>query len=550
MSKITLLSDETINQIAAGEVVEAPACVVKELIENALDAGASKITIQIVGGGLSKISIQDNGSGMSPADARMSLVRHATSKLKKAEDLLSTSTMGFRGEALAAIAAVSDLSIETSLSDADLGTHLIVEKGEIIREELIRGGIGTTIEVLHLFANSPVRRSFQPSEKANATAIRRIVESLALSAPKTAFTLIMDEKCEKLFPTPSNSNPMEALRRRLIEIIGSDKLIPITIQNSEGEIWGYVGHPELAEKTRRLNWLFINERAVTSRRLEEIVKAGFATSIEEGSAPLFCLHMKLPFEEIDINIHPKKRSVDFHMPRALGSLLSQEITRALTPKKTTDIRLFETGPTLNMEVNSGNFSQKNLLEPSPLFEKPLIEIYHLTGPYALFSYNSSDLWACDTKQLAKAYFFEEIKKPSLESIDLLNPIPLSLSLATVDWIEDPAFSWLGFRIELTGPLTAQIHAIPKSLPKGSVIDITDEILGLLCLQKNNEKLEHVTLIEKVTRRLKKKSIASPSRAEVQFILQEIFADPAARQNPLYQRALYALDQKNLSRLFG
>jgi DNA mismatch repair protein MutL len=321
--KIALLPDDVINQIAAGEVIENPASVIKELIDNAIDALAKRIDIEILSGGQQLIKVEDDGCGMSRADVEMCLLRHATSKLQKIHDLESLQTMGFRGEALAAIAAISRLEILTS--DGTVGTRLSANAGRVETVEVCARNCGTSIEVRSLFFNTPARRKFQKSPQANSAQVVRILQSLALTRPEIAFTL--RSQGQMLLDVPCAD-----WKGRIEEILGSD-LAKNGIWIEQPEVWGWLGAAEEARSTRSGQHFFVNRRPVFSPILAKAVREGYGTRIAEGAHPPVVLFLNRPSEELDVNVHPQKREVRFHNESKVFCLLRESIQRAFLPSQ-------------------------------------------------------------------------------------------------------------------------------------------------------------------------------------------------------------------------
>jgi len=294
--KISRLPDDVINQIAAGEVVENPASIVKELVENSLDAGAKRITVEIVHGGQQLIRVEDDGCGMGPEDAEGCLERHATSKIRSVDDLQELVTMGFRGEALAAIASVSHLELKTSDGTA---TRILTEGGQVKVIEPCARNQGTTIEVRSLFYNVPARKKFQKSAGANGAQVRRVVETIALAHPEVAFSLTVGGK--KTFDVAMSSK-----RQRVEEILGEHEHAV-----EAASISGFIGAPSKATSTRSSQYLFINRRPIFSPLVAKAVKEGFGTRIAEHAYPQFVLFLEISPESVDVNVHPQKKEVRF-----------------------------------------------------------------------------------------------------------------------------------------------------------------------------------------------------------------------------------------------
>lgn len=319
--KIALLSDDVINQIAAGEVIENPASVVKELIDNAIDAQAKRIEIEILAGGQQLIKVEDDGCGMSPSDVEVSILRHATSKLKRLDDLDSLQTMGFRGEALAAIAAISKIEILTS--DGTAGTRLMADAGRIEILEPCARNPGTSIEVRSLFFNTPARRKFQKSLQANSAQVVRIVQSLALSNASIAFTLRSQGQ------VLLNVNRSD-WKGRIEEILGAD-LCKNGVWLERDHLLGWLGPVVEARATRLSQHYFINRRPIFSPILAKAVNEGYGTRIAAGAHPPVVLYLERPSDEFDVNVHPQKREVRFHDEGRIFCSIRESIQRAFVP---------------------------------------------------------------------------------------------------------------------------------------------------------------------------------------------------------------------------
>lgn len=325
MDIIQLLPDSIANQIAAGEVVQRPASAVKELMENAIDAGATQIKLIIKDAGKVLIQVMDNGKGMSETDARMSLERHATSKIRKAEDLFSLRTMGFRGEALASIAAVSQMEMKTRLATEELGTQLVIEASEVKKQEAVACEKGTSISVKNLFYNIPARRNFL---KSNSVEIRHIVDEfqrLALAYPHIAFTYVNGEEVEYDLPAGK-------LSQRIVALFGKNyqqQLVPCEAETDYVKVTGYAGKPEAAKKTRGEQFLFVNDRFIRSNYLHHAVMAAYEGLLPDNSFPFYVLFLHIDPKHIDVNVHPTKTEIKFDDERAVYGVVQAGVRQAL-----------------------------------------------------------------------------------------------------------------------------------------------------------------------------------------------------------------------------
>ncbi len=332
--RIRVLDELTINQIAAGEVVENAASVIKELVENALDAGATEIEIHFSSGGRGLLRVVDNGCGMSGDDALLCFERHATSKLKTARDLAAIATMGFRGEALPSIAAISKLNLTTATAgDEGAGRSVTIEGGKVINCTSYARPRGTAVEVRSLFYNAPVRQRFQKSIAHESGEICKIVTQLALAHPLVRFELFKEQE-RILFAPVSNYNApfSEALALRIASMLGTDLLssmIPLQCDEGKISIQGYLAGPQMTRPTRAGGYLFVNARPVLSRLVTEAVREGFGTRISAGRFPLFVLHLNLREGLVDVNVHPQKREVRFASESSLRGAIMRAVGIAL-----------------------------------------------------------------------------------------------------------------------------------------------------------------------------------------------------------------------------
>src|SRR3989338_10311196 len=310
MPKIQLLSDEIINKIAAGEVIEKPANVVKELVENSLDANADNITIELREGGKSYIKVSDNGSGMSKEDAMLAIQRHATSKISKAEDLSAINTLGFRGEALASIAAISNLVLltrENSGEQSSLeniqGTQLKAEACRITAVKEAAANPGTTLEVYDLFYNTPARKKYLKSIENELAAIVDVIIRYALANPKISFKLIHNDNI--LLSSPKTNDTLS----NVANIYGRDaakQLLPINYVRNEIEILGFISKPSFTKADKSYQSIFVNKRFVKNKVITDALYSGYTTMLMEHRHPVAILNINIDPKKIDVNVHPAK----------------------------------------------------------------------------------------------------------------------------------------------------------------------------------------------------------------------------------------------------
>jgi len=325
MAKVRILSDRVANQIAAGEVIERPAAVVKELVENALDAGATRIEVEFRHGGRSLMRIEDNGYGMSRDDALLALERHATSKIAEAADLDRLASYGFRGEALPSIASVSRFELQTRVADSDAGTEILVNGGKFVHVRDCGRPVGTRIEVTHLFNSVPARRKFLKTDQTEAAHIVHCVRLYALACPRTAFTLIEDGRV--VFRSPE----CRTLEERIAEIFGrqiAEALVPIEVSEPGLRLSGLIGRPGVGRSTRHEMIVFVNSRPVDSRTLNYALIESYHESLPKGRYPLAFVFFECDPAAVDVNVHPAKREVRFRSePQVRGFVIRAVLQR-------------------------------------------------------------------------------------------------------------------------------------------------------------------------------------------------------------------------------
>ncbi len=346
MDIIHLLSDSIANQIAAGEVVQRPASVVKELMENAIDAGATSVQLIVKEAGRNLIQVIDNGSGMSFTDARMSFERHATSKIRESEDLFSIRTMGFRGEALASIAAVAQVELRTRRSAEELGTLIRIEGSDLKVHEPVQCPAGTNLQIRNLFFNVPARRNFLKSNPVEMKHVLEEFQRIALAHPEVAFTLTHND-------TEIFNLPEAKLSKRIVDIFGKtyrEQLAGCEETTPFVSIRGYVGKPESARKSKGEQYFFVNKRFIKNAYLNHAVTAAFEATIPQGSYPFYVLFIEIDPSHIDINIHPTKTEIKFDDEKAVYAILRSAVRQA--------IGVYNLTPSIDFDsdINFGNLT--------------------------------------------------------------------------------------------------------------------------------------------------------------------------------------------------
>ncbi len=466
MSKIARLSESVINQIAAGEVVEHPASVIKELIENSLDAGASSLRVEVRGGGHLFILVEDDGCGMGQEDALLSLERHATSKIRSTEDLFALSSMGFRGEALAAISAVSHFELKTS--EGTVGTW-IRSKGGVVEEitPLARNR-GTSIEIRSLFFNVPARKKFQKSSRASLAQISRVVETMSLAHPFVAFSLYSEG--EKIFDVRPQTQ-----KERIDAVVGR---LPLEAKG-EGLV-GFFGEPQEAKSHRREQLLFVNQRPIFSPFIAKAVQMGYGTRLGEHSYPSFVLFLEVDPQEVDVNVHPQKREIRF----AKESLLFDKVLHCVEGMFVSKAPVFSASPisfamptSFLLEESPPALSPQEESPPLPLaiLERPLL----VKGRY--FFLEKEGLYLIDLVALRSRLFFDALSQPKIETQPLLWPLEYEM--------DDPEgverLEKMGFECRLIGKKKIAVDAVP------SLLDVS-EVPRFLEVWKEGKDLRMIT----------------------------------------------------------
>ncbi len=351
---IQLLPDSIANQIAAGEVIQRPASAVKELLENAIDAGATEIKLVLKEAGKLLIQVVDNGKGMTETDARMSFERHATSKIKNANDLFALTTMGFRGEALASIAAIAQVELKTRQENQELGTKIIIEGSKVISQEPCQCQVGTSISIKNLFFNIPARRNFL---KTNSVENRHIIDEfsrVALANPNVFFSLHHNQN--ELYHLP-----VANLRQRIVGVLGNNgnkKLVPMSEDTDVVKLSGFVSKPEYAKKTRGEQFFFVNNRFIKSGYLHHAIMNAYEGLLPEDSYPLYVIFMELDPKIIDVNVHPTKQEIKFEDEKIIYNYLRVAARHALGQYSITPTLDFEQDTQISQAYSQGSQIQR------------------------------------------------------------------------------------------------------------------------------------------------------------------------------------------------
>jgi DNA mismatch repair protein MutL len=500
VKKIAVLRSDVINQIAAGEVLENPASAVKELVENAIDAGALRICVEIKGGGHQLIRVEDDGVGMGREDALGCLERHATSKIRQTDDLLYLSTMGFRGEALAAIASVSQMELLTM--DGEESSRLEVEAGKVVTVEPCARNRGTTIDVRALFYNVPARQKFQKSVASSGALVLKTLQTIALAQPEISFTLVSQERV--VFQVDAKSD----WRERAKEVLGS------FAHEVKGEKGGYIvrgllGSPDGAKGNRSGQYVFLNKRPIFSPVIARAIKDGYSTRLPEGRHASVVLYLELPPDEFDVNVHPQKRDVRFQDESKVYRLVERAVAEAFgsSPELIFPSPLEFKETILPWDVEPRT-SESNLgdFQP-PLFSSSLQtkKAAALIGSLALFEGDPCIL--LDLKGAEARLLFENMQRETPHVQTLLLPYELHLSVEEArevfEWVNE--LKRLGVEARLLGNRLLAIDALPVGLEVDEMADFFSQwkaekkIASMICrLCRSRKKiysLEEAAFIE-------------------------------------------------------
>ncbi|HVH29273.1 MAG TPA: DNA mismatch repair endonuclease MutL [Vicinamibacterales bacterium] len=525
--KIALLPPDLANQIAAGEVVERPASVVKELLENALDAGARRLSIQVELGGKKQVRVEDDGEGMDAADARLAIERHATSKIRRADDLSAIRTLGFRGEALPSIASVSHFVLRTRARGQPSGTELRVNGGTLASVTEVGAAEGTVVEVNDLFYNLPARRKFLKSDGAESAQVSRVVTQLALAYPEAGFTLTSGGR--RLLECP----PVGSLRDRLYQIYGDrDDLIEVGKSAGGLRVTGYVAALTEQGPTRGVQHVFINRRIVKDRTIAHaIIDAYSVASIKERS-PEVHLFLEMPPDAVDVNVHPTKAEVRFREQSLVHEVVRRSLMEALGQSSVPPLQLrspigneFPIAATIPGILSGGTYPNRWM--PSPATggglasgEPPPIEPVALSGPpearisalkplIPLGQFRDTFIVAVDDEGIAivdqhvaheRVLFervMEQLTSGPLESQRLLVPIVLELAPAAFETVlaRSRELGRLGFEIEAFGSRAINVTAVP------ALLNVEESSQALMALADDLERLDRGADLHQALRRL-------------------------------------------------
>jgi DNA mismatch repair protein MutL len=609
MAKVRILSDRVANQIAAGEVIERPAAVVKELLENALDAGATRVEVEFRHGGRSLMRIEDNGHGMSRDDALLALERHATSKIVEAADLDRLASYGFRGEALPSIASVSRFELQTREQGSDAGTEILVNGGKFVHVRDCGRPVGTRMEVTHLFNSVPARRKFLKTDQTEAAHIVQCVRLYALACPRTSFTLIEDGR------TVFRSPECATLAERIAEIFGrqtADSLVPIDAAGEGMGLHGLIGRPGVGRSTRHEMIVFVNQRPVDSRTLNYALIESYHESLPKGRYPLAFVFFECDPASVDVNVHPAKREVRFRSePQVRGFVIRAVLSRlrelgipaggavqiapaggavqiapagggvrvaasdvrspgvSLNPSQ--PAKAGTTNPATPPDIRATSFAPRIPVSLAPLIPPPpapveirkpdivippwrFLALAH--GSYALFE-TAAGLVLLDRRAAHERVWFERLREQFrsglVPSQRLLLPVPLELDPVSSALLLD-RLTFLhahGFEIGEFGRNFFRVEAVPAWMEPADAEPFLRDLLGAFRDGRLPDKDTDLAR-EELARLAVAKAVRLPERAgeaELQSLVAQLLATRTPLTSPAGRPTYIELNHSELARRF-
>ena len=599
---IQLLPDHVANQIAAGEVVQRPASVVKELLENAIDAGATSIKLLLKDAGKTLIQVIDDGKGMSTTDARMSFERHATSKIQKAEDLFNLCTKGFRGEALASIAAIAHVELKTKQENEELGTFIKIEGSKIISQDFISTSKGTSIAVKNLFYNIPARRNFLKSDTVETRHIIDEFQRVALAHPSIAF--LMHHNNNEVYHLKSSN-----LRKRIVSVFGTkmyEKLVPINEQTDIVSINGFVAKPEFSKRKRGEQFFFVNDRFIKSSYLNHAVVNAFDGLLEHGSHPSYFLYLTVPANTIDINIHPTKTEIKFDNEKALYAMLRATVKHSLGQYNVAPLLDFNRDANLDTpyHLNTNTVSTKTpIISVDPDFNPfKELEQKEIRFPFKreqqtesweslytsvavtdeerqseLFD-NQQEIKTQKTFQIQRKYLLSSIKsgvvlinqslahqrilyEDFLESItvkeansqQLLFPVKISFSSQEIEMIYTmkTELENAGFSFDEFTKSDVTIKGIPVSVTESKITIILEELLSDIDLEVPDASFSHFDVMAKsFAKTLSIKTGTQLSEKEQESLVNNLFSCKEPTISPFGKPTFKTLTLNEIDNLFN
>lgn len=561
--RINILDEVLVSKIAAGEVVDRPASAVKELVENSLDAGASRIEVEIHGAGKALIRVTDNGCGMSEKDALLSVQRHATSKIRGLDDLFGVSTLGFRGEALAAVSSVSRFELITS--DGTRGTKISVEGGKITGNKEAACPKGTSVVVKDLFFNTPARLKYLKSDATESGQISDIMSKLSVSRPDVAFRLLSDGR--EVFSSPGNGSLFDAV----LSAYGS-AFARSLIEVSHKSVKGFVSKPSDTRINRNYQHFFVNGRYVKNFTLSRALEAAYRNLIPGDRHPCAAVFIEMNPHEVDVNVHPAKKEVKFAHPLNVSRLVEEAVSDALSQVKPPQIIY---SPDIESGISSSKpkeyFAAAQLQMPCPdnaplRYEPPLETMLSTAGPFVagvisdsyIVCIDGDDLVIIDQHAAHERMLFEKIrenaKSGTPDSQICLVPDVIELDKKEFFALEArlKELSSMGFDIEVFGKNSVRLKAVPSSLTrldmKGMISDMASQMEDGPKGLKNEEAADRLAKLAACHGAVKAGDRLSPE--EIKGLVKDLFSSPDFSTCPHGRPTVVRLEGQKLARLFG
>jgi len=541
---IKILAREVISKIAAGEVVERPASVVKELVENALDAGATQINVESKGGGISLIRVTDNGSGIPANDVELAFHRYATSKIDTLTDLEKISTLGFRGEALPSIAAAAEVEILTKADSDTAGTYLYIKNGSVIKHEKRSRPQGTTVTVHHLFRNFPARLKFLKSATTENGHIANLLSQYALAFPEVKFNLVLDGRLT--LKTPGNGSLRDVaaevygleIAKQMLEIGGTDRILSIT---------GLVSPPSLARSSRGYLSFFVNRRWVRSSLLARAAEDAYHGLLMTGKHPIVILNFSLPPQEIDVNVHPTKTEVKFRNSQIVYTAVQKTVAKVLVkappPKIKTDTTSFTPPPSLWTVKGAETASL------------PILRVVgQLAGNY-IMAEGPEGLYLIDQHAAHERVLFEKIlaqrSQQKIEIQGLLEPVNIELSPKQEEILKMKCelLGEFGFNLEPFGARSYLLRAVPAMMKEGNLAEAVRTLLDSLAAEEEPSKREE-NIAQSVACHSAVKAGQSLTAGEMRELIKQLEQTNQHRTCPHGRPTMIHLSSRQLEKEFG
>lgn len=587
---IRLLPDAVANQIAAGEVIQRPSSAIKELVENSIDAGADRIQVVVKDAGKTFMQVNDNGKGMSEVDARMCFERHATSKIKQADDLFAISTMGFRGEALASIASVAMVELKSRMIGADIGTSIIISGSKMESQEPVTCPQGTSISVKNLFYNVPARRNFLKSNTAETRHIVEEFQRLAIAHPEKSFSLIQDG-VQVFQLLPGN------LKQRIAGIYGNgynERIVPVQEDTTILRLDGFVAKPEFARKTRGEQYIFVNRRFIRSSYINHAVMEAFESMLPAGTFPSYFLFIDIEPSKIDINIHPTKTEIKFEDERSVYAIIRAAVKRALgkfsitpsldfdqetnfnipvsmyaTTPKMPDVKVDRSYNPFKMESQPTSskgwerlFPEQNTepqWRPSPLMESETTARVRVLGQIDnkfIIAASSDGLMIIDQRRAHERILFERheknISQPGGASQQELFPKTFEFPADDVPLIKEVQddLRKLGIDLREFGGNTYVLNGVPDGAVAGQEREMIDSILESAKNQSASFKEKPLeNLLKSMVSGMAMQHGVALSRIEQEHLVEELFKCALPEMNPYGKPVFTTINSSELEKRF-